>query len=148
MVEINMKKMILTLVMGLAMSLAIPFGASADVASLRGDQDLQSDAKAFAKKKQKTQKGGFERSYKLQPPMIPHGIEKDKITLKTNTCMKCHSAANYKKEKAPKAGDSHYVTRDGKTLDKVSSRRYFCDQCHAPQEDAAPLVENIFVGAK
>ena len=143
-----MKKMILTMVMGLAMSLAIPFGASADVATLRGEQPLASDSKMFAKKKLVKKKGGFERSYKLQPPMIPHSIEKDKITLKGNTCMKCHSAANYKKEKAPKAGDSHYLSRDDKELQKVSARRYFCMQCHASQSDAAPLVENVFAGAK
>ena len=143
-----MKTMILTMVMGLTMSLAIPFGASADVTSLRGDHGLDKDAKAFAKRKQVKQKGGFERSFKLQPPMIPHSVEKDKISLKTNTCMKCHSAANYKKEKAPKAGDSHYLTRDDKELQKVSARRYFCNQCHAPQVDAEPLVDNVFAGAK
>lgn len=143
-----MKKMILTMVMGLAMSLAIPFGATADVVSLRGANELDKGAEMFAKRKQVKKKGGFERSYKLQPPMIPHSIDKDKITLKGNTCMKCHSAANYKKEKAPKAGDSHYLSRDDKELQKVSARRYFCNQCHAAQVDAAPLVENVFAGAK
>ena len=26
----------------------------------------------------------------------------------------------------------------------VSARRYFCTQCHVPQADAQPLVENTF----
>lgn len=143
-----MKKIILTVVMGLAMSLAIPYSANAEVQSLRGDLAIEQEAKDIAKKKQMKVKGGIERSYKQQPPMIPHSIEKDEITLKTNTCMKCHSEKTYKKEKAPKLGDSHYIDREGKTLTTLSSRRYFCNQCHAPQLDATPLVENVFAGVK
>ncbi len=142
-----MKKFILTMLMGLAMALSIPMTASADVMSLRGHA-LDDSAKSVAKKKQMKVKGGIERSYKLQPPMIPHSIEKDKITLKTNTCLKCHSEKNFKKEKAPKLGDSHYLDRDGKKLKTMSSRRYFCNQCHAPQLNADPLVDNVFAGAK
>lgn len=141
-----MKKIIVTMCMGLALGVSV--SAKADIVSLRGDNPLDAKEQLFDNKKQQKQKGGFERSYKLQPPMIPHSIDKDQITLQTNTCMKCHSEKNYKKEKAPKAGDSHYVTRDGKTLDTVSSRRYFCTQCHAPQLDTTPLVENSFSGAK
>jgi len=127
---------------------ASPAMAKESISSLRGDHDLNASANKVTKKKQVTQKDGFERSYKLQPPMIPHKIEKDKITLKTNTCMKCHSKKTYKKEKAPMVGESHFLDRDGKELAKVSSRRYFCNQCHAPQLKAAPLVKNEFVGNK
>ena len=142
-----MKNVLLTMIMGLAMAFAIPMTASADVMSLRGHA-LDDSSKSVAKRKQVKVKGGIERSYKQQPPMIPHAIDKDKITLKSNTCMKCHSEKNYKKEKAPKLGDSHYVDRDGKTLKTMSSRRYFCNQCHAPQLNADPLVDNVFAGAK
>jgi len=45
-------------------------------------------------------------------------------------------------------GESHFLTRDGKKLDHVSSRRYFCTQCHAPQLEANPLVKNEFKGVK
>ncbi|MBF0265064.1 MAG: nitrate reductase cytochrome c-type subunit [Gammaproteobacteria bacterium] len=113
------------------------------VGSLRGEYDLDKESKTFEKKKQIKNKG-FDRNYTLQPPLIPHSIEKDKVTLKGNTCMKCHSAKNFQKEKAPKAGDSHYLDRDGKVLSKISSRRYFCMQCHVPQLDAQPLVDNNF----
>ena len=58
--------------------------------------------------------------------------------------MRCHSAANHEKEKAPAISKTHYVTRDKKVLDKLSSRRYFCNQCHVPQADIKPLVENTF----
>ncbi len=142
-----MKKTIVTLMVALAV---VMFTGSAisGVTSLRGGQDLSADAKNPAKTKQTTADGGFDRSYKIQPPMIPHKIDKDKINLKTNTCLKCHSAKTFEKKKAPKAGDSHYSDRDGKKTEKVASRRYFCNQCHALQKDAAPIVDNTFEGAK
>ena len=39
---------------------------------------------------------------------------------------------------------THFVDRDGQVLATVSPRRYFCTQCHVPQTDAKPLVENDF----
>ncbi len=122
--------------------------AKESVASLRGTEDLQGASLKVTKKKVMSQEGGFERSYKQQPPMIPHKVEKYKINLKNNGCLKCHSKKNHKKEKAPMLGESHFLTRDGKKLQKVSSRRYFCNQCHAPQVDANPLVKNDFEGVK
>ncbi len=144
-----MKKIVLTAVTAFGIMLcAAPTIATESISSLRGTQDLNADAKIASKKKQISQKGGFDRSYKQQPPMIPHKTEKDTINLKTNTCLKCHSKATAKKEKAPVVGESHFKDRDDKVLEKISSRRYFCDQCHAPQLDASPLVKNEFVGAK
>ena len=37
------------------------------------------------------------------------------------------------------------VDRDFQTLASVSPRRYFCTQCHVPQTDAEPPIENGFV---
>ncbi|MEE9358562.1 nitrate reductase cytochrome c-type subunit [Candidatus Vondammii sp. HM_W22] len=142
-----MKKTFITLLAVLAV-LVFTGAAVAGVSSLRGEQDIQDMAKKASKKKQMIVEGGIERSYKLQPPVIPHKIDKEKINLKMNTCMRCHSEKTYEKKKAPKVGDSHYITRDGKTLETVSSRRYFCNQCHAPQVNADPLVENTFEGVK
>jgi len=127
-----------------AVTAAFSVGAVAEIQSLRGSTDLAADANTIEKHKQMKVKGGIERSFQQQPPMIPHSVEKDKITLKGNTCMKCHSEENHEKEKAPAIGDSHYLDRDGNKLDKLSSRRWFCDQCHAPQADAQPLVQNDF----
>ena len=62
--------------------------------------------------------------------------------------MNCHSEKTFEQKKAPRVGDSHYLSRDGKVLETLSSRRYFCNQCHATQLNAEPLVENIFQGAK
>lgn len=143
-----MKKVLIQTLAGVFFLGTLFTGAIADVTSLRGAHSLDADAKSFDQKKQIKQEGGFDRSWELQPPSIPHDIEKDRISLRGNTCMKCHSAENYEKEEAPKAGDSHFLDRDGNELKKISSRRWFCDQCHTPQVEARPLVENTFKGVE
>ena len=37
---------------------------------------------------------------------------------------------------------THFMTRDGQMLADVSPRRHFCTECHVPQANARPLVEN------
>lgn len=89
------------------------------------------------------------RTFSTQPPLIPHTIENfDEVTLEENQCLDCHGAANYQKKNAPKVGDSHFVTRDGKKLSESSAARHNCTQCHVPQVDATPLVDNAFQGDK
>lgn len=139
-----MKKVILTTVAGAVMMIQVPLAMSEDVASLRGENNLDVEAQMFEKKKQVQVQGGIKRSWALQPPSIPHDIAKDRVSLQENTCMKCHNKENHEKEKAPEIGETHYKDRDGKVLTKLSSRRYFCRQCHAPQADAPALVENTF----
>ncbi|WP_428604955.1 nitrate reductase cytochrome c-type subunit [Sedimenticola sp.] len=142
-----MKKVIVTLLVAVV-TLMFTGGAFSGVASLRGDKDIAAEADKSPMRKQVVTQGGVERSYKIQPPVIPHKIDKETINLKTNTCLKCHSEKTYEKKKAPKVGDSHYVARDGKVLETISTRRYFCNQCHAPQLNAEPIVSNSFEGAK
>ena len=142
-----MKKVIVTLMVAMV-TLMFTGGAFSGVTSLRGDKDLTANSDQSDRRTQIVVKGGIERSYKIQPPVIPHKIDKDTINLKTNTCMNCHSEKTYEEKKAPKVGDSHYVTRDGKVQETIANRRYFCDQCHAPQLNAEPLVNNQFEGAK
>ncbi|RDH89225.1 MAG: nitrate reductase [endosymbiont of Seepiophila jonesi] len=145
--ENEMKKTILAM-MAAVLTLFFTASAMSEVMSLRGNSDLNAMAEKPAKKTVQSIKGGIARSYKQQPPMVPHTTDKYKINLKNNGCMKCHSEKTYKKEKSPKVGDSHYVTRDGKTQSAISSRRYFCNQCHATQMGAEPLVKNMFEGVK
>lgn len=128
----------------LATMSASPVGVSAEVLSLRGDKALNADSEAYDRKKNLTATGGFKRSWDLQPPQIPHNVDNDRITLKENTCLNCHSEDTYKKEKAPRIGDSHFVDAEGKMHKTMNMRRHFCSQCHVPQADAAPLVENTF----
>ncbi len=139
-----MKKVILATMAGAVMMIQAPLAMSGEVASLRGDNKLEVEAQMFEKKKQIQVQGGIKRNWELQPPSIPHDIEKDRVSLQENTCMKCHNKENHEKEKAPEIGETHYKDRDGNTLTKVSSRRYFCHQCHTPQADAPALVENTF----
>ena len=142
-----MKKALATL---LAASAAMAFTAGSlagTVESLRGSALTKASAEPSRKKLMEV-KGGIERSYKEQPPVVPHEVDKYEVNLKTNGCLKCHSPETYEREKSPKIGDSHFLDRDGNKMDKLSSRRYFCNQCHVPQLAGDPLVENTFEGRK
>ena len=85
------------------------------------------------------------RSYPMQPPLIPHKIRNYEVNVNSNKCLSCHSRKRTQDSQAPMVSVTHYMDRDGNFLADVSPRRYFCDQCHAVQTDAQPLVENDFV---
>ncbi len=120
--------------------------AEEEVKTLRGEASLPATSTPPRLPRQKIQEGSFDRAWKEQPPLVPHKFEKYEIDLKVNQCLRCHDRPYYKQEGATKISDSHYVGRDGKELDTVSRARWFCRQCHVPQADLAPLVENIFTG--
>lgn len=144
--EENMRKTVIAMATGICVAIAATSVIAAGVNSLRGDLSGDKNSQMFDKKRVVTKEGGFKRSWKLQPPSIPHKISKERINLQENTCMRCHSEEAYKKEKAPKVGDTHFLDEAGKKMEKLSGRRYFCVQCHTTQVDAAPLVENVFAG--
>jgi cytochrome c-type protein NapB len=143
-----------TVTMGMALTAALLFGCTqqfAGVKSMRGDDVAAADhadmAKTYVGKKPGLQQK-VSRTFSTQPPVIPHAVENfDEITLEENQCMSCHSAATYEKKKAPKIGDSHFINpATGQKLADSSMARHNCVQCHVPQVDAPPLVENTFVG--
>ena len=140
-----MKKIIVLMVMACT-ALIFSTSAISSVQSLRGGSELDASANKVMKHKIEVVQGGIKRNFKKQPPLVPHAVEKYKISLHNNGCLKCHSEKSFKKEKAPKVGDSHYVDRDGKVLKTISSRRYFCNQCHVTQVKADELVENVYQG--
>lgn len=142
-----MKKTIATLLAALAALTLSAAAQAVDVPSLRG-ADIMSPDKDPAKHQLMVVSGGIERNYKEQPPMVPHEVEKYELNVRVNGCLKCHGPESYEKEKSPKIGDSHFLDRDGKKLDQVSSRRWFCTQCHVPQLSGDPLVDNSFKGRK
>lgn len=115
-----------------------------EVKSLRGSTDIEAPSNAVEIKKNINDKGPITRDYVQQPPLIPHKIKGYKINLKFNKCLTCHSWANYKKSGATKVSLTHFSGRDGEARSNVSPRRYFCTQCHVPQADVKPLVENSF----
>ena len=88
------------------------------------------------------------RNYPQQPPLIPHNVKGYQITRNVNMCMVCHAKTAAPTTGATPVGKSHYVDRDGKEWPNISTRRYFCLQCHIPQFDADPLVSNTFKPAQ
>jgi cytochrome c-type protein NapB len=135
---------ILILAAGMLGSLS---ASAVDVRSLRGDRPLDTRSKRPARAGViLPEKGAFKKSYRTHPPMIPHRVDKTRISLKKNQCLRCHGDLEHKEIGAPMVSKTHFINRDGKRLGHVSTRYYFCTQCHAPQVDKTPLVQNTFDG--
>jgi cytochrome c-type protein NapB len=117
---------------------------SEDFVSLRGHTDLEQESAAPELKHYQKDGEPITRDYVQQPPLIPHKIDGYWIDYKSNKCLTCHSWANYKEAGATKISQTHFEDRDKNVLANVSARRYFCTQCHVPQVEAPPLVENTF----
>ena len=88
------------------------------------------------------------RDFVQQPPLIPHTTVNYQVTKNFNKCMDCHGWAKANTSGAVKISVTHFRTRENTELDNISPRRYFCTQCHVPQTDAKPLVENTFQRAR
>lgn len=131
-------------------ALVMPVQAQDSPQSLRGAEVAAVDQAPAEKKYIGGKPGGqakVARTFRDQPPIIPHAVENyDEITLEQNQCLSCHGADVFEKKKAPKIGDSHFLDRDGKKLATASPQRHNCLQCHVPQVDTPPLVENSFKG--
>jgi cytochrome c-type protein NapB len=98
--------------------------------------------------RQERDHGPADRDFVQQPPLIPHTTQGYQITKNYNKCMDCHAWQKTKVSGATKVSVTHFRTREGQELDNISPRRYFCTQCHVPQTDAKPLVENTFERAR
>ena len=85
------------------------------------------------------------RNYPEQPPVIPHTIEGYQLDLNGNKCLSCHARSRIGETRAPMISITHFMDRDGQFLAAVSPRRYFCTQCHVPQNEVKPPVPNDFV---
>lgn len=88
------------------------------------------------------------RNFKEQPPLIPHKVDGfDDINATENACLDCHSHSEFRGQKIPRAGKSHFVTPATANAEPVlDMKRWQCNSCHVPQIDAKPLVENVFKG--
>lgn len=84
------------------------------------------------------------RNYAQQPPVIPHRIDGYQVDKNFNKCMDCHSRTKAEVSQAIPVSITHYQDRDGNTLAQISTRRYFCVQCHVGQDNATPFVKNTF----
>ena len=122
-------------------------GTPVKIQSLRGGTPLDQDNAPTPIRQERDHAPG-DRDFVQQPPLIPHTITDYQITKNFNKCMDCHAWQKTKTSGAPKVSVTHFKTRDGQELDNISPRRYFCTQCHVPQTDAKPLVDNTFQRAK
>ena len=143
-----MKKM--SVVLSLLMALAGLAGAAQAVAdngglrSLRGGVELDANNRAPELQKFNRDEEPLKRNYVQQPPVVPHKVRGYRVDLNSNKCLSCHSWDNYKESGATKVSLTHFNTRDGHALADISPRRYFCLQCHVPQAETEPLVENTY----
>ena len=112
--------------------------------SLRGETPLTEEPSAAALKDPPKDHAPEARNYLQQPPLIPHTIRDYNITRTHNKCMECHSWQRYREFGATKVSMTHFKDRSGTDIANVSPLRYFCTQCHVPQADTKPLVENTF----
>lgn len=111
--------------------------------SLRGETPIDKTPEADMFKQEKD-RPPIPRDFIQQPPLIPHSVRNYNITLNFNKCMDCHAWSKYKEAGATKVSLTHFKDTSGKDLANISPRRYFCTQCHVPQTDAMPLVNNNF----
>ncbi len=95
----------------------------------------------------------IERAFTNAPPMIPHDVEGMlPITIKNNQCISCHDRENAEGMEAGMPNltsipASHYKdlrSKDQNDLPTLAGARFNCSQCHAPQSETKPLVENVF----
>ena len=115
--------------------------------SLRGGAPVTQDLPPTASHQERDH-APLPRDFVQQPPLVPHTITNYQVTKNFNKCMDCHGWSKSSGSGAIKVSLTHFRTRDNTELDNISPRRYFCTQCHVPQTDAKPLVENTFQRAR
>jgi len=131
----------------LALLLAATLPASAgDVLTdpMRGNVPILDEATPPAMPAQENKDVRRVRSHPMQPPNIPHKIDGYQLDKDVNRCLYCHSRTRIEETRAIPLSVTHYMDRDGNVRGDVSPRRYFCTQCHVPQDEVKPLVENRF----
>lgn len=84
------------------------------------------------------------RNYDMQPPIIPHRVDGYQVDKNFNRCLDCHAREKTEFSQAIPVSATHYMDRDGRVLGRVSTRRYFCQQCHVAQDAVQPLVRSTF----
>lgn len=128
---------------------AIAAGASSLTAQtvtsgLRGPTPLDDEGPAPPMLPNRNTSERESRNYPEQPPVIPHAIDGYQIDLNSNKCLSCHARSRISESQAPMVSITHFMDRDGQFLASISPRRFFCTECHVPQNTATPLVSNDF----
>lgn len=128
---------------------AIAAGASSLTAQtvtsgLRGSTPLNDEGPAPPMLPNRNTSERESRNYPEQPPVIPHTIDGYQIDLNSNKCLSCHARSRTSESQAPMVSITHFMDRDGQFLASISPRRFFCTECHVPQNTATPPVSNDF----
>jgi len=140
----NMKKFLMTLL--LLVPLATPVVNAADFQDgMRGATPLDQTTQPPPIANTDNSDIKRARNYAMQPPVVPHKIDGYQLDKNANKCMMCHARTRTQESQAPMISVTHFMDRQGNFLAELSPRRYFCLQCHVPQADLKPLVENEFV---
>jgi len=137
----------LRLVLGLAMLASFAFAWAAPlVDAARGPTAITATTEPPRLGNAVNDDNRLKRNYSYQPPIIPHRIDGYQVDKNFNKCLDCHAREKTDFSQAIPVSKTHYIDRNGKVLDHISTRRYFCKQCHVAQENVAPLVGNGFRG--
>jgi nitrate reductase (cytochrome), electron transfer subunit len=112
---------------------------------LRGSTPLDEEGPAAPMTPMRNTSEREVRNYPEQPPVIPHSIDGYQIDINGNKCLSCHARARIAESRAPMVSITHFMDRDGQFLASVSPRRFFCTECHVPQNVVNPPVSNDFV---
>jgi cytochrome c-type protein NapB len=123
--------------------LAIVIAASSSLlaqgvtSSLRGPAPLNDEGPAPPMTPMRNTAEREIRNYPEQPPVIPHSMDGYQVDI--------HARARTGESQAPMVSITHFMDRDGQFLASVSPRRFFCTECHVPQNVTTPPVTNDFV---
>ena len=113
--------------------------------ALRGSTPLNEEGPAAPMTPTRNTAEKETRNYPEQPPVIPHSIDGYQIDIRGNKCLSCHARARTAESQAPMVSITHFMDRDGQFLASISPRRFFCTECHVPQNVVTPPVTNDFV---
>ena len=125
-------------------ALAAQPGQPALADPLRGSVPILDEPRPPALQNQENKDVRRVRSHPMQPPTIPHKIDGYQLDRDVNRCLFCHARTRIEETRAIPLSVTHYMDRDGNVRGDVSPRRYFCTQCHVPQDEVKPLVDNRF----
>ena len=144
-------KTTLKITLAAVLSVAACWSVAQPVNSMRGSDVTTTDNAPIEQPYMGSKPGAQKlvaRTYQGQPPVIPHKVDGfDDINSTDNACLDCHINDNFRGQKIPRAGKSHFVKNDDAKAPLVlDMTRWQCNSCHVPQIDAKPLVENIFKG--
>ena len=140
----TVRALLLTLCLAAALPPAAVAASPGLTDAMRGPTPLDEEAAPPALGNAENKDVRRNRAFAMQPPTIPHKIDGYQLDRNVNKCLTCHSRTRIEETRAIPIPATHYMDRDGTMLGEVSTRRYFCTQCHVTQDEVKPLVDNKY----